>query len=44
MELRFLRDTGKREIDFVVLKEGAPSWSMIGWRPMSQVYTPSAMW
>lgn len=28
MELRFLRDTDKREIDFVVLKEGAPQFAI----------------
>ncbi|MDX2508070.1 MAG: AAA family ATPase [Desulfobacterales bacterium] len=28
MELRFLRDTDKREIDFVVLKEGAPQFAV----------------
>jgi len=28
MELRFLRDTDKREIDFVVLKEGAPLFAV----------------
>jgi hypothetical protein len=28
MELRFLRDTDKREIDFVVLKEGVPKFAV----------------
>ena len=28
MELRFLRDTDKREVDFVVLKEGAPQFAV----------------
>ena len=28
MELRFLRDTDKREIDFVVLKEGVPEFAV----------------
>lgn len=28
MELRFLRDTDKREIDFVVLKEGIPKFAV----------------
>ena len=28
MELRFLRDTDKREIDFVVLKQGLPMFAV----------------
>ncbi len=28
MELRFLRDTDKREIDIVVLKEGVPTFAV----------------
>lgn len=28
MELRFLRDTDKREVDFVVLKEGKPEFAV----------------
>jgi len=28
MELRFLRDTDKREVDFVVLKDGAPAFAV----------------
>jgi len=28
MELRFLRDTDKREVDFVVLKEGNPLFAV----------------
>lgn len=28
MELRYIRDTDKREVDFVVLKEGAPSFAV----------------
>ena len=28
MELRFLRDTDKREVDFVFLKEGAPQFAV----------------
>ena len=28
MELRFLRDTDKREIDFVILKEGLPLFAV----------------
>jgi predicted AAA+ superfamily ATPase len=28
MELRFFRDTDKREVDFVVLKEGRPEFAI----------------
>jgi len=28
MELRFLRDTDKREVDFVVLKDGTPEFAV----------------
>jgi hypothetical protein len=31
MELRFLRDTDKREVDFVVLEEGKPLFAVAIW-------------